>query len=85
MKVTDGMEFLEVGIWWGHCPKIGEDALVIHAAHRLSEWKFDACVARTIRKHVARSADVWFQCVRNGEWEWLHGIVDQDGTIKQVG
>lgn len=80
-RVTDGMEKLGPGVWWGHCPKIGEDALVIQDAHRIGDWKFSRFVGECVGQ-----GESWFQCVdKHGQWVWSHGLVDAKGTITQIG
>ena len=88
MRVTDGMKKIGPGLWWGHCPKIGEDALVIQDAHRTGDWTF----SRRVAEQVAFECDgftrqeLWFQMVdKDGQWLWSHGIVNARGRITQIG
>lgn len=83
MAVTDGMTRLTKGIWWGIAPKIGEPSLIIDVVHVKGSWQFSRAVAWAVRER--RGSELWFQCVKNGEWMWAHGLVNSSGRITQVG
>ncbi len=87
MDVTNGMEKLGVGVWWGTHPKIGEDGVIIHIAHRTGNWRWSRHVADVMKERVGGEA--WFGVVsgRPGhrKFEWSHGMVDVTGKITQIG